>query len=111
MKKFLHLGSTSESEERMRSVIDHVVDGIITINGRGMVATFNPAAERIFGYQSAEVIGQNVKMLMAEPYRGEHDGYISNYLRTGQACASWPSRAMARTRIACVRARRASTST
>jgi len=85
VKKFLHLGSTSESEERMRSVIDHVVDGIITINGRGMVATFNPAAERIFGYQSAEVIGQNVKMLMAEPYRGEHDGYISNYLRTGQA--------------------------
>src|SRR5918999_1225696 len=84
MKNFAVPGRTA-SEERMRSVIDHVGDGIITINGRGVVATFNPAAERIFGYTGDEVIGQNVKMLMPEPYRGEHDGYISNYLRTGQA--------------------------
>jgi PAS domain S-box-containing protein len=73
------------AEERMRSVVNHVVDGIISINDRGIVTTFNPAAERIFGYRSDEVIGQNVKMLMPEPYRGEHDAYIGNYLRTGQA--------------------------
>src|SRR5918992_4507998 len=74
-----------EAEERMRSVVDHVVDGIITINERGTVTTFNRAAERIFGYVARDVIGQNVRILMPQPYRGEHDGYISNYLRTGQA--------------------------
>jgi len=74
-----------EIEERMRSVVDHVIDGIITIDEQGIVLTFNPAAERTFGYAAAEVIGQNIKMLMPEPYRHEHDGYIDNYLRTGQA--------------------------
>ena len=63
-------GGSSESAERMRSIMDHVIDGIITIDARGIVATFNPAAERIFGYQAAEVIGRNVKMLMPEPYHG-----------------------------------------
>lgn len=74
-----------EAEERMRSVVNHVVDGIISIDEQGIVLTFNPAAERIFGYAGSEVIGQNIKMLMPEPFRGEHDGYIANYLRTGQA--------------------------
>src|SRR5579859_2505239 len=74
-----------EAEERMRSVVDHVIDGIITIEHRGLVTTFNPAAERIFGYASSEVTGKNVKLLMPEPYHGEHDGYLANYLRTGQA--------------------------
>ena len=74
-----------DSEQRIRSVVENVVDGIITINVRGKVTTFNPAAERIFGYAAQEVIGQNVKMLMPEPYHGEHDGYIDNYVRTGQA--------------------------
>jgi PAS domain S-box-containing protein len=69
----------------MRSVVNHVVDGIISIDERGTVMTFNPAAERIFGYEAAEVFGQNVKMLMPQPYQSEHDGYLSNYLRTGEA--------------------------
>jgi PAS domain S-box-containing protein len=77
--------ATSQSEERMRSVVDHVVDGIITIDARGTVTTFNPAAERIFGYAAAEIIGRNIRMLMPEPYHSEHDGYIANYLRTGKA--------------------------
>ena len=77
--------AASQAEERMRSVVDHVVDGIITIDARGTVTTFNPAAERIFGYAAGEIIGRNIRMLMPEPYHSEHDGYIANYLRTGKA--------------------------
>jgi PAS domain S-box-containing protein len=77
--------SLAQAEERVRSVVNHVVDGIISIDEHGTVTTFNPAAERIFGYTAAEIIGQNVKLLMPEPYHGEHDEYIANYLRTGQA--------------------------
>ncbi len=69
----------------MRSVVNHVVDGIISIDDRGTVTTFNPAAERIFGYAAQEVVGQNIKLLMPEPFHSEHDAYIANYLRTGQA--------------------------
>jgi two-component system, sensor histidine kinase and response regulator len=76
---------SAEAEERMHSVVNHVVDGIITIDDRGTVTTFNPAAERIFGYAAQEVVGQNIKMVMAEPYQSQHDGYLANYLRTGQA--------------------------
>lgn len=74
-----------EAEARMRSVVDHVIDGIITIDESGQVATFNPAAERVFGFSASEVIGRNVKMLMPEPYHGEHDSYLSNFLTTGTA--------------------------
>jgi PAS domain S-box-containing protein len=77
--------SLAQADERMRSVVNHVVDGIISIDERGTITTFNPAAERIFGYAAAEVIGQNVRMLMPEPYRHQHDSYISNYLQTGRA--------------------------
>ncbi len=75
----------AEAEQRTRSVVDHVVDGIITINDKGIVETYNPAAERIFGYKADEVVGRNVSLLMPEPFHGKHDRYISDYLRTGQA--------------------------
>ncbi len=71
------------SEERLRAVVDTAVDGIITIDERGTINTVNPAAQRIFAYPAAEMIGQNIRMLTADPYRAEHDSYISNYLRTG----------------------------
>ena len=58
---------------------------IITIDAQGIVTDLNPAAARVFGYRPEEVIGRNVEMLMPEPYCGEHDGYLSAYLETGQA--------------------------
>src|SRR5439155_24948379 len=72
------------SEGRLHSVVDTIIEGIITIDESGTVATFNPAAERIFGFPASEVIGKNVKMLMPEPYHHDHDNYIGNYLRTGE---------------------------
>ena len=73
-----------ESEERTRSIVNHVVDGIITIDATGTIRSVNPAVERLFGYGADELIGRNVNILMPEPYHGEHDGYLANYLRTGQ---------------------------
>ncbi|MBI3329999.1 MAG: PAS domain S-box protein [Nitrospinae bacterium] len=73
-----------ESEAHLRAAMDNMTDGVVTIDDRGLVGSFNRAAQRIFGYEPAEVIGQNVKMLMPEPYYSEHDSYLSNYLRTGE---------------------------
>lgn len=73
------------SESRLRAVVDHAVDGIITINANGIIEQVNPACERIFGYSAAEMVGRNVKMLMPEPYHGEHDHYIARHRDTGEA--------------------------
>ena len=79
-----------DSEQRVRSaqtalksLINAIGDGIVTIDHWGVIQSFNPAAERLFGYAEAEVIGHNVKMLMPESYRGQHDGYLQNFLTTG----------------------------
>ncbi len=74
-----------EQELQMGAIVNTVLDGIITIDELGTVQSFNPSAERIFGYTSSEVIGKNVKLLMPNPYHDEHDKYLSNYMRTGSA--------------------------
>ena len=74
-----------DSEARVRTILDTIVDAVITIDQRGIIESFNPAAERLFGYAPGEVIGQNIGILMPEPYRSEHATYIANYLRTGHA--------------------------
>src|SRR5262245_15077740 len=68
-----------------QALLDAAVDAIIVIDERGHMLTFNRAAERMFGYAAADVIGKNVSVLMGEPYHSEHDGYMARYLATGEA--------------------------
>jgi PAS domain S-box-containing protein len=72
-----------DSDARTRVILETAVDAILTIDERGHVESLNPAAERLFGYPTAEVVGRNIKMLMPEPYHDEHDGYLANYRATG----------------------------
>lgn len=74
-----------KSEKLSKAIMDHVVDGIITIDSQGIIQSFNPAAEKIFGYSASEVLGKNINMLMPDPYHTEHDGYLRQYLNSGMA--------------------------
>lgn len=74
-----------EREGRLNAIFDNAVDGIIVVNERGLIQSFNHAAESVFGYGAAEVIGQRVNMLMAQPHAEKHDKYISSYKTTGLA--------------------------
>jgi two-component system sensor kinase FixL len=69
----------------LNAVMNTVLDGLIIIDAGGIVQNYNPAAEKIFGYPPEEVIHRNVKMLMPDPYRHEHDGYLHNYMVSGEA--------------------------
>ncbi|MCQ4264653.1 PAS domain-containing sensor histidine kinase [Stutzerimonas stutzeri] len=72
-----------QRERYLSMLIDNVIDAIIIIDARGIIETFNHAAEQIFGYSAAEVIGRNLSMLMPEPDRSAHDGYLETYERRG----------------------------
>ncbi|MCC6140804.1 MAG: PAS domain S-box protein [Nitrospira sp.] len=69
----------------MRAILDHAADGIITIDESGIVTSFNPAAERIFGYAASDIIQANISRLMPEPHQSAHDGYLQHYRLTGHA--------------------------
>ena len=71
-----------ERETRITAILETAVDGIVTINEQGIIETFNPAAEKIFGYQKEFVLGKNVNMLMSTRDRDAHDSYIQRYLLT-----------------------------
>ncbi|MDD2608914.1 MAG: PAS domain S-box protein [Giesbergeria sp.] len=73
-----------QSESRLRAVMDTAIDGIIMIDGRGTVQSYNSAAQRILGWSAEQVIGRNVHMLMPEPHHSAHDGYLQHHLRTGE---------------------------
>lgn len=70
---------------RLHSIIENAADGIIVMSNQGIVQSFSPAAERIFGFKKSEVEGQNIKMLMPEPVSSEHDGYLERYKMGGEA--------------------------
>jgi PAS domain S-box-containing protein len=74
-----------DSEERLRAILETAVEGIITIDARGLVESINPAAQTLFGYAPPEIVGRNVSALMPSPYREAHDGYLARYLSTGEA--------------------------
>jgi len=71
-------------EAHLQSILATVPDAMVVITERGIMQSFSPTAERLFGWTADEVIGQNVKMLMPEPYREQHDGYLDRYLTTGE---------------------------
>lgn len=77
--------SLQEQASYTQAVLDNIVDGIITIDRLGTVVSFNPSAERIFGYRAVEIVGHNVNMLMPSPHREAHDGYLQNYHATGES--------------------------
>jgi len=68
----------------IHAIVTHAPNAMIVANSNGKIRAFNPAAERLFGYTEAEAMGRNVRILMPEPYRHEHDGYIRRYLETGE---------------------------
>lgn len=81
----LALRRAAESEGRYRAILETAVDAIVTIDSRGTILTVNPASQKMFGYSSQEMIGNNVSMLMPSPYAEHHDGYLDLYQRTGEA--------------------------
>jgi two-component system sensor kinase FixL len=76
--------ATAESGALLRSILETVPDAMLVIDDRGVILLFSIAAERLFGYTTAEVHGRNVSMLMPSPYREAHDAYLARYLTTGE---------------------------
>jgi len=77
--------AVDEGRSRLRAMLDTAVDGIITIDSRGLIQDVNQSVQRLFGWRAEELIGRNVKMLMPDPDQSGHDGYLRNYLKTGKA--------------------------
>ncbi len=72
------------SESRLQTMASTAVDAVITIDGQGLVQSFNPAAERIFGWKASDIIGRNLKLLMPSALAEQHDGYLERYHQNGE---------------------------
>ncbi|MET0119132.1 MAG: diguanylate cyclase [Sedimenticola sp.] len=79
------LNELRDSEEMGQAVIENMLDGLITIDEKGTIQSCNRAVLQLFGYEQAELLGQNVSLLMPEPFRSQHDQYLGNYRTTGEA--------------------------
>lgn len=84
MALYKHRADTRNSwaAQHTQAILDNIGDGVITIDASGLIESFNVSASRIFGYPASEVRGNNVSMLMPQPHRSEHDGYLENYRTT-----------------------------
>ena len=80
----MRCGAVREREERLRSITRTAPDAIVIIDENGIIDTVNPATERLFGFSSAELVGQNVKILMPSPHREAHDAHLARYRETGE---------------------------
>ncbi|WP_261399998.1 PAS domain S-box protein [Leisingera daeponensis] len=76
--------SLERKQQELAAIHETSVEGMITIGCDGTIQSYNRACTRIFGYSAAEAIGRNISFLMPRPYRSEHDGYLRNYLKTGE---------------------------
>jgi PAS domain S-box-containing protein len=76
--------SLEASEVRNRTIMNSLVDSLISINDKGIIENMNQASCQLFGYSKLEVLGKNIKMLMPEPYHSEHDTYLTSYHKTGE---------------------------
>lgn len=79
------VGELRAREAHLESILATVPDAMIVIDERGIIQSYSRAAERQFGWTAAEAVGRNVKILMPEPYQGQHDGYLGRYVATGEA--------------------------
>jgi diguanylate cyclase (GGDEF)-like protein/PAS domain S-box-containing protein len=73
-----------ESALHTQAILDNMLDGVLTINAQGLIQSFNKAASTIFGYTQEEVLGNNVSILMPEPHKSLHDGYMQHHPETGE---------------------------
>jgi len=76
--------AVADREARLSAILDATPEAILTIDEQGIIGTFSPGAEDILGFRADEVIGRNVNMLMPEPDRSRHDGYLEHYIKTGE---------------------------
>jgi PAS domain S-box-containing protein len=81
----LEAGTAVARAERLDAILNMTVDGIIVIDAMGRIEAFNRGAQELFGYPEEEVLGRNVSILMPSPHHEQHDSYLEQYLRTGDA--------------------------
>ncbi|MBF0358109.1 MAG: EAL domain-containing protein [Magnetococcales bacterium] len=82
-KNLTAFNEISISESKNHAILQSAIDGIVTIDERGIIQTANHAVENIFGHAPGTLIGKNIKILMPQPYRDAHDSYLEKYLSTG----------------------------